>query len=112
MSHKIYRFIDPRDHSTFYIGITADLRERFKQHLRCEGANEQKNARIQDILQAGFLPIMDTVEQVETVEEALNREMYWIRHYLQQGQHLLNIVGVSSTQMPKPRSAVLVPEGF
>lgn len=76
--HYVYRWVDPRDQSIFYVGITVNLYERYKQHMRCDGANPQKDQRIQDILAAGHLPMMQTIEQLDTFGQALQRERYWI----------------------------------
>jgi len=92
----VYSLIDPRDHSTFYVGITVNLYERFKQHLRCDGTNVRKDKRIQEIMQAGFMPIMHTIEQVDT-EKVLGCEMYWISQYRSLGMPLTNILIPSNT---------------
>jgi predicted GIY-YIG superfamily endonuclease len=91
----VYSIDDPtKDYIPFYVGITIDLYERFKQHMRCDGTNVQKDRRIQEILAAGHLPIMRTIEQTEPFGEALEREAYWIIHYLNQGVVLTNLSGV------------------
>jgi hypothetical protein len=90
----IYILIDPRDQAVRYVGITYDVYQRMRQHSRCEGNNEAKNAWIQDLQQEQLMFIMHSIEKVETVEQALERESYWIQHYLQQGAHLTNIASV------------------
>lgn len=93
--HYVYEWVDPRDMSIFYVGITVDLYERYKQHMRCDGINPQKDLRIQEILASGHLPIMRTIEHLPTFEEAAKRERYWIQDYMSRGVCLLNIIGVS-----------------
>jgi hypothetical protein len=44
----IYRLRDPRDNAIRYIGITMNVFEHFKQHLRCDGVNPAKDAWIQE----------------------------------------------------------------
>lgn len=93
--HFVYELVDTRDNTIFYVGITIDLYNRFRQHMRCDGTNVQKDRRVQDILSAGHLPIMHTIEQTASFEEALKRELYWIHRYLRENIQLLNIAGIS-----------------
>ncbi len=88
----VYSLIDPRDHKARYVGCSADLYARFLQHLRCDGTNVQKDIWIQDLRKAGYLPIVQTLEQVEAHEQAKAREDYWMHHYLYLGMPLLNVV--------------------
>lgn len=90
MSYVVYRLIDPRTQSTFYVGVTDNLAARYIQHLRCSDKNVRKNTRIQEIKDAHFLPIPDTLEIVEERTLALKRERYWIAHYRYLGVDLLN----------------------
>ena len=89
--HYVYEWVDPRDQSVFYVGITINLYARYRQHMHCDGLNPQKDARIQEILASGHLPVMRTIEQVKSFDGALERESYWIKFYLQQGIALTNI---------------------
>lgn len=86
----VYELVDPRDMSIFYVGITIDLYMRFKQHMRCDGINPQKDARIRDITDAGHLVIMRTIERV-VPDEARKREDWWIWTYRCRGVKLLNL---------------------
>lgn len=92
MSYAVYRLIDPRTQSTFYVGVTDNLASRYVQHLRCSDKNTRKNGRIQEIKDAHFLPIPDTLEIIEERTLALKRERYWIQHYRYLGADLLNAV--------------------
>jgi hypothetical protein len=89
--HFVYELVDPRNMSIFYVGITVNLLERYKQHTTCAGKNVQKNQRIQEILDAGHLPVMRTLERVDSFIQARVREDYWICQYLEQGISLLNL---------------------
>src|SRR6266487_3162719 len=79
--HYVYEWVDPCDQSVFYVGITIDLYARYRQHMHCDGLNPQKDARIQEILASGHLPVMRTIEQVKSFDAALERESYWIKFY-------------------------------
>lgn len=73
-----------------YVGITDDVYMRFYQHLRSDGSNKEKDEWIKGMKAAQVMMVMKTLEQVETLEEARDREQYWIRHYLSLGITLLN----------------------
>jgi predicted GIY-YIG superfamily endonuclease len=90
MSYAVYRLVDPRTQSTFYVGVTDNLAARYIQHLRCSDKNTRKNTRIQEIKDANYLPIPDTLEIIEERTLALKRERYWIQHYRHLGADLLN----------------------
>ncbi|MBA2287526.1 MAG: GIY-YIG nuclease family protein [Ktedonobacteraceae bacterium] len=92
--YTIYALVDPRDHTTRYIGIAGDVYTRFKQHLRKEGSNPAKHAWIAELERAQQMVLMVTLEQVETLEEALKQEVSWIQRYLVIGAPLLNHMGV------------------
>jgi len=89
--YTVYSLIDPRDDLPFYIGITDDVYKRFAQHLKCNEPNLDKNERIQELKNENLMLLMRTLEVVETVEEAREREQHWIHHYLSKGARLLNI---------------------
>jgi hypothetical protein len=90
--YAIYGLIDPRDHNVFYVGMTDDVYARFLQHLRCDGSNLMKDARIQELRDAGIMVVMSTLQLVRGLEDARKREAYWIRHYHDLGTLLTNQV--------------------
>ncbi len=114
--HFVYELLDPRDNSTFYVGITVNLLQRYKQHMSLDGSNPAKDARVQEILASGHLPPMRTIEQVGSLQEALERESYWIHRYIGQGIALLNIAGVHvaspESRQAQRASSLPVPQGF
>lgn len=92
--YTIYALEDQRYSGTQairYIGITDDVYMRFYQHLRCDGSNKEKDEWIRGMKEAQIMMVMKTIEQVETLEEARDKEQQWIRHYLSLGVTLLNI---------------------
>lgn len=103
--YTIYALIDPRDNAVRYIGLTYDVYARMRQHSRCEGNNAIKNAWIQELRREQIMFYMHSIEKVKTFEQALEREQYWIQHYLQRGANLTNIasVPVDSTEPKKIR---------
>ena len=87
--YTVYALIDPRDHSVRSIGITDDIYGRMKAHLR-ETANMSKYAWIQELQKEQRVFIMHTLEQCKQHTQAVERETYWIQHYLKRGAPLLN----------------------
>src|SRR5579884_412178 len=90
MPSVIYAMVDPRDNEEFYVGRTEDVYQRFMQHLRCEGKNDAKNARIRELKSLHLLPIMRTLEIIEDAALSAEREAYWIRHFRSLGRSLAN----------------------
>jgi GIY-YIG catalytic domain len=88
----VYGLEDQRNHEVFYVGITDDIQSRFMNHLRCDGSNPLKDARIQEMVGAGYLPLPRTLQIVVDPERAKQRESYWIRHYYDAGAALTNQV--------------------
>jgi predicted GIY-YIG superfamily endonuclease len=88
--YVVYSLDDPRDNNPFYVGITEDIFERFIQHLRCDGSNYRKDARIQELKEAHLVPVMRPLEIVPVEIEARIREAYWIQHYQYLGIMLCN----------------------
>lgn len=77
-------------HAVKYIGQTEDVYTRFSQHLQCNESNIDKNVWIRELKSADVMLFMRTLEVVETVEEAREREQHWIHHYITKGVRLLN----------------------
>lgn len=93
-----YMLVDPRNEEIFYIGISKNMQRRYKQHLACCGLNYEKNTRIQEILQAGFLPRMGVIEEEIPRHKAKDQERYWIRHYRSLGAKLTNIAEMDEVE--------------
>lgn len=112
--YTIYALIDPRDYTVRYIGITDDVYQRFKEHLRCDGYNPGKDAWIEELKQANVMLIMKTLEVVETVDQARERETHWIHYHRFLGIPLFNLV-IPTIRIPstprtrKPRSKPTTP---
>ena len=98
--YTVYALIDPRDYAVCYIGITNDVYKRFAQHLSCDGCNLAKDVWIAELKQEDVMLIMKTLEKVETVEQAKERETFWIHHYRFLGVSLFNQV-IPSIRIPK-----------
>jgi predicted GIY-YIG superfamily endonuclease len=87
----IYQIVDPSDGLPFYVGFTANIEERIKQHLSGDNSNPAKRDRIAEIQARGLTPQFEELDRIEgTVIDARQREMYWIRYQRRAGAHLLN----------------------
>jgi hypothetical protein len=85
--YYIYEYVDPRTNLPFYIGKGKDT--RMYDHIRSDQSkreNPDKAKVIQDIIDAGLLPIMREIESNIPVEsDAYTREDYYIRLYGRRG---------------------------
>lgn len=90
MLHFVYTLIDPRTGVVAYIGITDNPNRRFQAHLDDTKTNGEKRAWIEQLQSEHLEPRMEIIEIVETREEALEREKYWIQCYSQRGVTLVN----------------------
>ena len=96
-NYFVYELIDPRTDTPRYVGITATPNHRWHSHIDdSDTQNREKRAWIRELMEEGLVPDMQIIERVRTREEALEREGYWIRHYLRQGIPLTNIAGTPS----------------
>ncbi len=90
--YVVYGLEDKRVPEIFYVGVTEDVYARFARHLKCDGTNPAKDARILDMRANNIMVGMIELQRVEGVELAKKRESYWIRHYYDLGAPLTNLV--------------------
>ncbi len=106
---QIYALVDPRDHTTRYVGRSDDVQYRLYHHLHGIGDSRQTRRWIKELLQQGLSPILQILETIEAtsnpLEKAREREDYWIGVKLGQGCNLLNSFGASRAY-PQPRPKV------
>lgn len=96
-NYYIYELIDPRTDTPRYVGITTTPNRRLRNHIDdSDTLNMEKRAWIRELMEEGLVPDMKIIEHVRTRKEALEREGYWIRHYLQQGIPITNIARTTS----------------
>lgn len=99
--YVIYALVDPRDNTVHYIGITDDVYQRFMQHINCGSNNFAKNAWILGLRAANKMVIMETLEEVDTREQALIRETYWIKHFEMLKEPVMNVCQTTSPRQAK-----------
>lgn len=85
---KIYALKDPISNIIKYIGRSVNPKNRFKQHIfsaRKDGKKDIKSAWIRSILDIGLIPIIEIIDEC-LVDEAITREMYWIKYYMKENK--------------------------
>ena len=108
MLQFVYTLIDPRTGVVAYIGITDNPNRRFQAHLDDTKTNGEKRAWIEQLQSEHLEPRMEIIEIVETREEVLEREKYWIQHYTSLGIAITNMV----YSKPKTLFQSQAPEGY
>jgi hypothetical protein len=86
----IYALCDPRDGNVRYVGITNNLLGRLNEHMRMYGGNERKNVWLKELIDDYLLPIVLTLEVLADETEWREREIAWIKTYIDVGVDLLN----------------------
>jgi len=88
--YAIYALIDPRDYTVHYVGQTTDVYKRFSEHVNGNSGNFIKTGWIAELRTLNKMVIMETLEEVEDHERALQREGYWIKHFRVLSEPLAN----------------------
>src|SRR5260370_36281848 len=89
--YLVYVLIDPRDGIVRYVGITDQtINRRLDQHLKRTDGNNEKSAWITELVLAGMKPKIKAIEEGLTLQEANERETYWIQHYLTENTPITN----------------------
>ena len=97
--HSIYTLSDPRDNSIRYVGRTINTDQRYKQHLPPNGPSTlEKRDWLLELRSLGLKPVMTTIDQAKTRQEASTKETEWIHRYTNEGVILLNSVSVKQRE--------------
>lgn len=87
----IYALIDPRDNEIRYIGQSKYQATRYKQHVSSfDEENIAKQRWIDELKEAGLLPLYAVLEEDVEWSSRFKRENYWINHCLSLGDRLTN----------------------
>jgi len=92
----IYALKEPDTNEIRYIGQTDNLKRRYNQHItKCYNINSKqyathKNCWLRKLLDNNLTPIMDVIEEVETLEISNQRERFWIEKLTNEGVNLTN----------------------
>jgi len=84
--YKIYELIDPRDveYNPRYIGYTStSLKARLQEHMKPSRLirNNYRANWIRSLRAEGITPEIRLIEEVDTLERAWEREIFWIKTY-------------------------------
>lgn len=90
--YTLYTLSDPRDERVHYVGISKDVERRYQEHVTCLGMNLHKNIWVIELFREERKPVLTIIEEITGKKQALERENYWIQHYLAQGSPLTNIL--------------------
>ena len=70
------------DYNPRYIGYTINLEKRLKEHLKARNFEKShKSNWIKSLYNKGLNPIIKEVEVVSSIEEALEKEIFYISEY-------------------------------
>lgn len=92
----IYTLSDPKTLEVRYIGQTNNINRRFNDHLSSSvnennySYNTHKSNWIRKILMGGDKPIINIIDECETLEESNYLEKYYIEKYTNDGYRLTN----------------------
>lgn len=89
--YYVYTLSHPITGDIGYVGITDNPYRRFRQHLAAHlSEGKRRYAWIEGLRQQNLVPSIKIVETPSTYDEAVERENFWIRYYLDQGATLCN----------------------
>jgi hypothetical protein len=90
MVFKIYGLYDIEDNLR-YVGYTSkSLEERLKTHLVTKTAKGKQCYRICWLKSLDYIPVIKLIDEADTLEEILNKEIYWIKYYKNLNCNLVN----------------------
>ncbi len=87
----VYGLRDPRNDVYYYIGKSTVGVTRPLKHLT-ESHSEKVREWVGELAGRGLSPLIDIIEEVETIDELPAAEKYWIGYYLNLNPSLLNIM--------------------
>lgn len=91
--YTVYALCDPRfNNEVRYVGVTAHLTQRMKQHIQPSGLKENhpKNDWLNDLLLEGYRLTVKILQQDVPSIIAEETEDKWIMHYMKEGARLTN----------------------
>jgi hypothetical protein len=92
----IYKLIDPITNEIRYIGQTDNIKRRYNDHMssslnkNSSSYNTYKSCWIRKILNNNLLPIIEVIEECDTLEISNIREKYYINKLNNDGYKLTN----------------------
>lgn len=91
MDYKVYSLKEPDSDIVRYIGYTGkSLKVRLRGHLNCLISKSKKNSWIISLKNKNTSPTIELIEDGLTKEEALNKEVFYIKLFKSFGANLVN----------------------
>jgi hypothetical protein len=98
----IYQLADPRTNQICYVGYTEDYARRSRDYAVGLPHSRALDRWLTELRALGLQPLMTPLETFEgTIEDALQRETYWINQFTRQGIRLLNAQKHRSKSPPR-----------
>lgn len=79
-TYYLYTLNDPTTNEIRYVGITCNLNERLKSHIK-DTANTKKTRWIKSLLKVGYNPIITEIKHTSCVSEVIQWEIDTIAEY-------------------------------
>jgi hypothetical protein len=92
----IYSLSDPITNDIKYIGQTNNIQRRFNRHINnsinknSDEYETHKSRWIRKLLENNLKPIIEVIEEVETLGESNKQEIFWIKKLTNEGLKLTN----------------------
>src|SRR6266568_3357505 len=105
---SIYKLVDPRSETPFYVGQTSrNIEERLTEHITHPTSRQMRNF-MDDLEALELRPYVELLERVPRIDGD-QREQYWINTLRDEGHQLLNAANPSfslSRPLPSPETRV------
>jgi DNA-binding XRE family transcriptional regulator len=95
MINIIYGLRDPRNDVYQYIGKSTVGTKRAITHLT-KSHSDKVNQWINELAKNWQYPLIDIIEEVQNIEDLIEREKYWINYYHNINPNLFNIQSIKS----------------
>ena len=92
-TNLIYGLRDPRNDVYQYIGKTTVGKKRPLQHL-IKSHSSKVNKWVEGLRENWLYPIVDVIEEVDNIDDLIDREKYWINYHYNINPQLLNILSI------------------
>lgn len=92
----IYVLKDPTTLEIKYVGQTNDVDRRYRDHIRKslkeddEEYNTYKSRWIRKIINLGFKPLIEVIDECHSYKESNEKENKWVAHFYESGSQLTN----------------------
>jgi hypothetical protein len=92
----IYKLIDPSNNEIRYIGQTDDIKRRYNDHIsssmneNSDSYDTYKARWVRKLKLSGLLPIIEIVEECDSLEQSNIRERYYVSKLTNEGCRLTN----------------------